>query len=81
MAGGLLLATVNPLRSAANKGKCFDDACRETVQVEAGPTAGYALGGAAMVGIGAAVTWWIKPFSLTLDPAKTSASVSLQGSF
>jgi hypothetical protein len=81
MAGGLALALVNPLRSAASKGDCFNDSCSETVRPMAGPTTGYVLGGAALIGVGAMWTWWWKPFSFWLDANNKQAVIGAQGRF
>lgn len=73
--GGLALALVNPLRTAKNKDECRDG-CRRVVKIQAGPTAGYVIGGLATIGLGAALTWWIKPVALLVDADRNSAQLS-----
>ena len=81
MASGALVALTNPVRSAVNKGECFDSACRDTVRPTAGATTAYALSGLATVALGAAVAWWIKPVARIGDRRPDSVQIGVEGRF
>lgn len=80
MAGGAFLATYSPVRTALEEGECRDG-CDRVVKLQAGPTVGYALGGAATLALGAVWTWWLKPVAVAVDSRRGSAVLTVQARF
>jgi hypothetical protein len=77
--GGVMLATIDPIQAAAKSGDCADASCRRLYTFSTRSTIEVA-GGAALVVLGAAVTFWWKPFSVRVSSGDRT-SLTLQSHF
>jgi hypothetical protein len=77
--GGLLLASIDPIQTAAKSGQCADPDCR-TLYSFSTRSAIEVASGAALVLLGVAVTFWWKPFSVRASTGERT-SIALQAHF
>jgi hypothetical protein len=78
-ASGLLLMTVDPLRTLARDGDCADRSCQKVYGFSTRSTL-QVMGGAGLVALGAVITFVVQPFAARVSVGEQS-SVSFSTTF
>jgi len=77
--GGVLLMTIDPIHTLAKSGDCADARCRQVYGFSTRSTL-QVIGGAALIGLGAVMTFAIQPFAVEVQTGEHS-TLSLKASF